>query len=221
MTTATARDQLIEEAGSYVIVGEDHRDESIGEELIEPLLDEGNFSQLYLEALKRGNYQEQGERLKQEDKVFPYHYNSIKYDDIIDRALNAEVEIHGLTSSLDGNRSIQPWIDYMEETEDDSSLILVGKDHVDRWQGGGVNPIASDNRIDRHPPLSFTSPINVPANLVSLGVSPENITTVSTHFHKGDSPSDLRQRKDFPEGFAQSDEYQNIDYLLLTEEVTS
>jgi len=52
-------------------------------------------------------------------------------------------------------------------------------------------------------------------------VSPEEIVTVSTHYQKEETETELCQREGFPEGFAQSREYENIDYLLLTEAVES
>lgn len=65
MTTETAFDQLANNSPCYVIVGENHRDETVSEEVVEPLLESGDFSHFYLEALTRGSYQQQGDDLKQ------------------------------------------------------------------------------------------------------------------------------------------------------------
>lgn len=150
----------------------------------------------------------------------PYDHNPHKYDQLIDKALEEEVDVYGLTTPAGPTDSVGHWAEYIRDGEGDSNLILVGKSHVDRWEGSEVRRVSPEQER-RHPPLYFTSEINLPANLVSLGVSPEEIVTVSTHYQEEEATTRLCQRDQSPEGFARSREYQNVDYLLLTGSVTS
>jgi len=81
----------------FLIVGENHLDKSISKILCE-LIDSHNFNAIYLEALRRGCYQVEGDALK-EGKFSVYAHDPEKYDHIIDYSVRNGLRVYGFDLS--------------------------------------------------------------------------------------------------------------------------
>lgn len=120
----------------HTLVGETHEDRQVIDQVLEPLIQTENYDNLYLEALLRGNYTEEGEKLIPDEKV--WNYNPEKYHELVDIAEDHGMEIHGLDNHGDSRKDyeheISDWANYILETgKQENNLILVGNGHVTQW----------------------------------------------------------------------------------------
>lgn len=148
---------------SYTIMGEYHPEWTIGD-LLRGSLELYNYKVFYMEALRRGEYGEERDGLKDiGGNSGTYSYNTLKYDRIINEAVLEGVEVHGIARA-DGVRhcspeSVREWAEYMINTSKGrKSLTLVGNTHV------------SDR--DRS--------ITLPEQLKALGVKERDMLTVAS-----------------------------------------
>ena len=124
--------RLLRNLRRHTFFGEEHQDESmIG--FLTKLLASQRFNALYLEALLRGNYAVEGDKLKAGG---PYCWNPEKYDELVSIAIANNVEVHGIDSKRRATESQETgfWANYILETGSaNQNLILIGANHVNYW----------------------------------------------------------------------------------------
>ncbi len=154
---------LARAGAKYLVIGEYHSDNCI-KNLLENLIERGNFSSLFLEALAEGDYAKDGPSLK--DPSCVYSQNPKKYDRLIRTAINRGVSVYGLesdeTRKEKNGKAYKGWAKYVKENGRGLCIVLIGAGHVDYWKG---HPNDSKNFVSK---------------LVDCGVSPKNIVTVSS-----------------------------------------
>jgi hypothetical protein len=163
-------DKILKRAESdalYVFLGEKHTDSTLHSRVLMPLIESGTFSSIYLEALKRGDYRQEGEALRNRSV---FKWNPEKYDRIIEASLKHGLNVHGIDAHderEDGR--VRNWAQYIiGDKRDGSSLVLTGRGHVNFWREHQRNRDPSDI---------------LPAHMAEEGVKPGRLLTVTTLFH--------------------------------------
>ncbi len=188
----------------YTFIGENHLDDTI-EELIFPLIDSEKFSSLYLEALPRGNYNEEGGIIKEERRV--YRWNIEKYERIIERALEMKLEVYGIDSHherMNDYDETSKWAEYIIGTDKGGpNLTLVGSAHVNYWRKCYSN-------------LDYNS--NLPAHLAGQGIPQNKILTVTSRPNRISFHGLKHENKEILTGLYRLDE---IPQIGPTNDITS
>lgn len=131
--------ELLESARKYTVFGDVHTWTGT-RDLLLSMMEQGCFSSLYLEALKRGDYRQEGDKLK--DRRHAYGMNPEKYDELIDRSLRCGIDVHGINvtnrrangrPTREETDCVTSWAEYIVQTANGRNLIVVGTYHIDRW----------------------------------------------------------------------------------------
>ena len=157
-----------EDEALYVFLGEKHTDSTLHSRVLMPLIESGAFSSIYLEALKRGDYRQEGDALRNRSV---FKWNPEKYDRIIEASLRHGLNVHGIDAHDEREDDrVRNWAQYIiGDKRDDSSLILTGRGHVNFWREHQRNRKPSDI---------------LPAHMAAEGVKPGRLLTVTTLFHR-------------------------------------
>jgi hypothetical protein len=122
-------------SSSFVVIGESSRAEYGTTELLRYCLEGNGVRNFYLDVLRTGEYESVARAAK--NATGDYHFNELKYDEIIFTALRNDIRVHGL--HVDGQEScssgkVAEWAEIISsERGDGRSIILVDSQHVD-WR---------------------------------------------------------------------------------------
>ncbi|MBU2638772.1 MAG: hypothetical protein KJ955_07400 [Nanoarchaeota archaeon] len=142
----------------FTIIGENHREILVGA-LVARLIETGNYSTLFLEALERGSYVEQGNSLKCPGGV--YGWDPMKYDAIVRHAIERGVEVHGIDHPrhfAGSTADIALWANYILKAGKGKAIVLIGTAHAYR------------DKIERD--------ISLPYHLSARGVDEKDMLTI-------------------------------------------